>query len=87
MTPVAADASASSGATSASESGSPVELIGPARTWVTISPANQNRAAPPSQRYPRATVPVYRVAPAHKATTAPAAASMARTLTAGPPWS
>ena len=50
MTPVAADASASSGATSASESGSPVELICPARTWVMISPANQNRAAPPSQR-------------------------------------
>jgi len=50
MMPVAAAASPSSGATSASPSGSPEELTDPATTVSTISPAHQNKAAPPSHR-------------------------------------
>ena len=84
MIPVAAAASASSGATSASPCGVAEEFC-PASTASTISPANQNSAATPSHRYPLATGPLNRLAPAHRATTAPAAASMPRTLTVGPP--
>jgi len=85
MMPVAAAASASSGATSASDSGAADELNGPASTVSMISPASQNKAAALSHRYPLATGPLCRVAPTHKLTTAPAIASMPRTLTVGSP--
>src|SRR5579863_4328581 len=80
MTPAAAVARPSSGGTSARESVPAVVPIGPASA-VMINPANQNAGAPASQRYPRATAPVCLLAPTSSPTTAPAVASMVRTLT------
>ncbi len=84
MMPTAVAPSASSGATSASES-APDDPRDPASASCMVSPAAQNRAAAASHRYPLATAGRCRPAPAHSATAAPAAARVARTVTVGPP--
>ena len=85
--PTAVAPSASSGATSASDSGAPDDPSEPARASCMDGPTPQNRAAAASHRYPLATAEPCRPAPTHSATAAPAAARVAktaRTVTVGP---
>ena len=75
---------ASSGATSASESGPDVPNA-PANSWSASSPANQNTAVPASQRYPRAVPPDAREAPIQRLTTAAHETRRPTTFIFGPP--
>ena len=74
---------ASSGATAARDSG-PVPND-PANSWSASSPANQNTAAPASQRYPRGVPLAWRDAPSHRLTAAAHEARRPITFIFGPP--
>src|ERR1700759_2798338 len=84
VTPTTSGPMASSGATSARDSG-PDPLKEPANSWSASSPANQNTAAPASQRYPRADPPAWRDAPSHRLTAAAPEARRPTTFIFAPP--